>query len=160
MCRETARRPNHLVQVDGRQASASAFSPDGKWLAYASTETGTWGVFVQPFPPTGAKYQLTTQSSSTPIWSSDVRQLFYVYTNRVFRADVRTDQGVSLGPATELDTAGSHPSLPDIRHLDVMPDGKRLLVILPEGAETTAQSPQINVVLNRMEELKQRATPR
>jgi hypothetical protein len=70
------------------------------------------------------------------------------------------DQRVSLGPAIELDTAGSHPSLPDVRHLDVMPDGKRLLIILPEGADATAQTPQINVVLNWLEEVKQRAAVR
>jgi hypothetical protein len=98
--------------------------------------------------------------SSNPIWPSDGKQLFYAYTNRVFRADVRIDHGVSLGPATEFETSGSHPSLPEARHFDVMPDGKRLLVLMPEGGESTAQSPQINIVLNWLEELKQRQSAR
>jgi Tol biopolymer transport system component len=60
------------------QAHHSAFSPDGHWLAYASTEMGNrHEVFVQPFPFTGAKYQISTEGGTTPLWSPDQTQLYY-----------------------------------------------------------------------------------
>jgi hypothetical protein len=59
---------------------------------------------------------------------------------------------MSLGPATAYETAGSLPSTPPTRHFDVTPDGKRFLVVLPEGVDG-AQRTSINVVLNWGEEL-------
>jgi serine/threonine-protein kinase len=145
--------PKPLVQVENRSAYASAFSPDGRWLAYGSNEIGG-GVFVwvQPFPPTGVKYQLTTENTSTPVWSKDGKQLYFAFTNRIFRADVQSTGGMSLGPATAFETAGSVPSTPPTRHFDVTPDGKRFLVVLPEGVDGFRRT-SINVVLNWAEEL-------
>ena len=140
-----------LIQTD-RSVGASAFSPDGHWIAYGSNEQKSVNVFVQPFPPTGVKYQLTTENTSTPVWSADGKQLYFVYTNRVFRADVRFANGLTLGPVTELAAASSLPSLPNTRHVDVTPDGKRLLVVVPEGPGG-AERTSINVVLNWIEEL-------
>src|SRR5262245_20324718 len=66
-------------------------SPDGKWLAYASTEIGNRReIFVQPFPPTGAKYQISTEGGTTPLWSPDGTQLYYYGPNqRLIAVDVR-----------------------------------------------------------------------
>jgi Tol biopolymer transport system component len=141
-----------LIDVGDRTVAASAFSPDGQWIAYGSNEQKGVNVFVQPFPPTGVKYQLTTENFSTPVWSADAKQLYFVYTNRVFRADVQFANGVSLGPATELEAVGSLSSSPSMRHVDVAPDGKRLLVVVPEGP-LGAERTSINVVLNWTEEL-------
>lgn len=65
---------------------------------------------------------------------------------------MQTGGGMSLGPATAYETAGSLPSTPPTRHFDVTPDGKRFLVVLPEGVDG-AQRTSINVVLNWGEEL-------
>ena len=62
---------------------------------------------------------------------------------------------MSLGPPTGFGTAASAPSTPSIRHFDVAPDGKRFLVVLPEGADA-ARGTAINVVLNWGEELRAR----
>src|SRR5215510_12199905 len=60
-------------------AASSAFSPDGKWLAYHSNEPKRLEVFVQPFPPNGTKLQISKDSQShTPLWSKDGKQLFYI----------------------------------------------------------------------------------
>src|SRR5207248_2726553 len=59
-------------------ANESALSPDNKWLAYASTEIGNrLEIFVQPFPPTGAKYQVSTNGGRSPLWSPDGTQIYY-----------------------------------------------------------------------------------
>src|SRR5206468_4361084 len=52
-------------------------SPDGKWLAYESAETGSREVYVQPFPGSGAKIRISTQSGYAPRWSHDGKELFY-----------------------------------------------------------------------------------
>jgi Tol biopolymer transport system component len=151
--------PKPLVQPAERNATASAISPDGRWVAYGSNQAGDGNhVFVEPLPATGVKYQLTTELTGTPVWSADGKQLYYSFTNQVFRADVQATGGMSLGPATAFETTGSLPSNPLTRHFDVTPDGKRFLVVLPEGADGT-QRTSINVVLNWIQELNAKLPP-
>jgi Tol biopolymer transport system component len=62
------------------------FSPDGKWIAYASTETGGYNVFVQPHPATGQRAQVSTGGGRQPQWSPDGKELFFVTNDRKFYA--------------------------------------------------------------------------
>ena len=57
---------------------AAVFSPDGRWIAYQSNETGSPEVYVQPFPPTGGKYQASKNGGRMPIWSADGKELYYI----------------------------------------------------------------------------------
>lgn len=54
------------------------FSPDGRWLAYGSNESGRYEIYVQPFPPTDAKWQVSTQGGTQPRWRADSRELYYL----------------------------------------------------------------------------------
>jgi len=154
--------PKLLFEAKDRSTAAAAFSPDGRWIAYASNELNGAGyqVFVQPYPPNGAKFQAETQTGSVPVWSHDGKRLLFAFTNRVFALDVRTSPTFSAGEPMEI--AGTAPtlgSLPAIRHFDVTPDGNQLLVVLMESPDerTSADRPaQINVVLNWNQELMQR----
>jgi eukaryotic-like serine/threonine-protein kinase len=69
-----------------------AISPDGRWLAYTSIESGENEVYVRPFPATtGARWQVSNGGGSQPRWSSDNRELFYLDAAfRVVAAEVRT----------------------------------------------------------------------
>ena len=142
----------------------SSFSPDGRWLAYmaAAVAGGPSDVFIQPFPPTGAKYQVSNGGGRVPVWSPDGKQLFFhnAGPNRVFVVDVLAGQGLTFGTPVPLPIDGTiHPL--SQRNYDVTPDGKQLIVVLP--AQATQSDPtrraavQINVVLNWFEELKARA---
>jgi Tol biopolymer transport system component len=73
------RKPMPFAQTAGDEKDAR-FSPDGKWIAYSSDESGMTEVYVQPYPPTGAKLQVSTDPAPFPRarWSSDGRELFYV----------------------------------------------------------------------------------
>jgi hypothetical protein len=136
----------------------AAFSSDGQWLAYMSTESSPQSqVFVQPYPKTGAKYRITA-NGSVPIWSHDGKQLFYVDSNaKLFAVDIQTTPAVSAGPPTELPIAGALHPIPGLRNYDITPDGKRFLVVLPAKNDATkAATAQINVVVNWFEELRQR----
>ncbi len=141
----------------------SVFSPDGRWVAYMSSQeiTGGTEVFVQPFPPTGAKYQISTEGGRTPLWSPDGKQLFYhqANTDRLLAVDVRTQPAFSFGKPTPFPIEGTvHPLAQ--RNYDITPDGKQFLVVLPSSATRAdparRSNAQINVVLNWLEELKQR----
>ena len=143
----------------------SVFSPDGHWIAYMAAPVSTIAVntevFVQPFPVTDAKYQVSTGGGRTPRWSADGKALFYhePATNRFFVVDVRTTPSLSFGRPTPLPIEGTiHPLAQ--RNYDVTPDGRELLVVVsatPRQAESARTTQQINVVFNWFEELQARA---
>ena len=74
-------------------------SPDGRWLAYATTATGNFEVFVQPFPATGEKRQISSSGGRQPRWRADGRELFFVTNDRKFyAADVRPGPTFEFSP--------------------------------------------------------------
>jgi serine/threonine protein kinase len=158
------RMPKPLVP-GAPSAVTSEVSPDGRWLAYASNELGTfvYQVFVQPLPLTGAKYQVNPMTASTPVWSRDGTRLFFAYNDRIYSAPIRTAATFTADQPVEIKMPAIMASTAQMRHFDVMPDGKRLLVVLPadEGdSATQAAQPQITVVLNWLDELTAKAAPR
>jgi hypothetical protein len=146
--------------VQSTNPTHAAFSRDGRWVAYQRGEPGKNSeVYVQPFPATGATYQLPlSRDNHHPVWSSDGRELFYIPGPGEFSSiGVTTTPTFAFGspmPVKQvLQNVG--PAIP--RQYDVMPDG-RLLGRMPVDQSTTGTpiTPQIHVVLNWFEELKQR----
>jgi Tol biopolymer transport system component len=158
------RQPKEFVDTPAGVEKHSTFSPNGRWLAYMATGISGGGatqIYVQPFPATGAKYQISTDEGRSPLWSRDGRQLFYhqVSTNTLVVVEVRTDPSFTFGKLTPLPIEGTiHPIAQ--RNYDVTPDGTQLLVVLPAASARTGSATrptqQINVVLNWFEELKAR----
>ncbi len=145
----------------------SAFSPDGHWLAYMVNNVTGQQVFVEPFPPTGAKYQISTSGGRAPLWSHDGKQLFFhaPAQNRLFAVDIRADKGLTVGNPVALPIEDTiHPI--QQRNYDVTADGQRLVVVVPPqtqaapGNGNRVGSFQVNVVLNWFEELVQRVPMR
>jgi len=140
------------------------FSPDGRLLAYLSTKLGTPQIFVKAYPiGAGSEYQVTTEGAGFPVWSPDGKQLFYIVdpTNpKMNVVDVITQPAFSFGKPTTLPiTATIHP-IPGFRNYDISPDGKHFVFVMPASENQSAAKPvrpQINVVMNWFEELKQRA---
>jgi len=156
------RKPKPLVELPVKSASGrnSAFSPDGRWFAYESTESGTARIYVQPFPPTGAKYEISPSLGLAPVWSPDGKQLFYEEVPggrmRLVAVEVRTQASLTFGKPTPLPIEGFTQR--GSRAYDVTPDGKQFLVMLPpsETASGGTGALQLNIELNWFEELKQR----
>lgn len=147
----------HLATNNFRRLS---FSPDGRWITYSSNEESNFNVYVQPFPLTGAKYKISgKEGADSPLWSHDGKQIIFASGGRLGYTDVQTTPAFTFSepkplPIDIVNTQG--------RPYDMTSDGKQFVVMQrpaePEGAEKPAL--QINVVLNWVEELKQRVQTR
>jgi serine/threonine-protein kinase len=125
-------------------------SPDGRWLAYQSDETGSAEVYVQAFPGPGGRWQVTDGGGNIPHWSPDGRELFYVRNQRMTAVEVRTSPIFSHGNPREL-FGTRFPSTSDVfANYDVTADG-RFLMVRTTGEVSTAQ--HVNVVLDWLEVL-------
>jgi Tol biopolymer transport system component len=142
-----------------------AFSPDGRWLAYAGGDALTldFEIYVEPFPQTGERRLVSRARGMMPLWSRDGQELFYRTVNQS-GSDPQTLRKiqVSTTPAftfTSEETVpiGEFMSFGYYRSFDVTPDGERFLVVLPpEQTNSDATQLQINIVQNWFEELKER----
>jgi Tol biopolymer transport system component len=135
----------------------SAFSPDGHWLAYTSNQTGRNQIWVQPFPATGAKFPIV--SGGHPVWSPDGRELFYNSgANQTSVVSITTQPTVTFGVASPVPNGiqNRNPSNAT-RASDITPDGKYFVgVVNVDQTSSGSFAPQIQVVLNWFEDLKQR----
>jgi hypothetical protein len=162
------RTPVPFLQTPAAEMHAQ-LSPDGRWLVYASNETGRAEVFVQSYPTPGTKYQVSTNGGMFPRWRDDGKEILFKAAGRIIMsAMVRTSgQGLSIDTPQQLFDSGyvnfNHSETGGgIYHtFAVSPDGQRIIVPLQrdEGRETEAASPLL-VVLNWHQELKQRVPPR
>lgn len=130
-----------------------AFSPDGEWIAYASDETGTDQIYLQPFPGPGQKIAVSVDGGYDPVWSRDGSELFYRQGTAVVAVSIANQPRITIGTPVvlfdgpylvEAGGRGSHS-------FDVDPDGRFLMV---KNAERT----EAHLVLNWSEEL-QRLVP-
>jgi serine/threonine protein kinase len=132
-------------------------SRDGRWLTYASDESGQTQVYVRPFPELNkGRWQVSTNGGESPLWSPDEQELFYRNGDAVMVVPVKTEPVFSREAAKIL-FRGTYDSSWPFDAWDIHPDGKRFLMIKRPPAQSTATGPpRINIVLNWLEELKQR----
>jgi serine/threonine-protein kinase len=132
-------------------------SPDGRWMAYQSDESGTMEIYVRPFPDVQAdQVQVSNSGGIHPLWSRDGRELFYLQlgaTRQLVSVSVETGgTGRTFGfRGREVVMEWPYFASAVGRTYDVSPDGRFLAVKALEAA-----SPEITVVLNWFEELRQR----
>ena len=135
------------------------WSPDGRWIAYDSNESGRSEVYVQPYPGPGARYAVSRDGGSTPVWARDGRELFYLASGpngqiTMMTASVTTTPGLSTGTPTKL-FQGRYPfaASAGARSYDVAADGRRFIMIQPVEQPPLPVA-QIVIVQNWAEELK------
>jgi serine/threonine-protein kinase len=131
--------------------SAARFSPDGRWLAYTSFESGRAEIYVQPFPGPGGKWQISTLGGTEPAWNSNGRELFYRQGERMMAVDIATQPAFSAGRPRLLFEGPYLLSAGNLPAYDVARDGRRFLMV--EESQQEQPPTQINVVLNWFEEL-------
>ena len=144
------RKPFPFLQTEFSE-TRGRFSPDGRWVAYSSNESGRNEIYVAPFPGPGGKWQISTTGGSFARWRRDGSEIFYVAPdNKLIVASVNGKEGrFEVGAVkplfeTRLGPAGGY-------QYDVSPDGQRFLI--NTVAEGTSKSP-ITVVTNWTAALK------
>ena len=131
------------------------FSPDGRWIAYISDESGRYEIYVRPYPGPGGKWQVSTEGGEHVVWSHDGKEIFYRNAQKWMSA------AVSLEPEFSADKPrllfeGPYAMI-GVQSYDVTADGQRFLVLEPVAQEPVTH---LNVVLNWFEELKRKTAPR
>src|SRR5262249_25866886 len=123
------------------------FSPNGRWIAYTSNESGTNQIYVRPFPPAGGQWRVSTHGGSQPRWRRDGKEIVYLAGDRKLKGrGVKEDSGaLTLGAPKPLFEARTVVQLAGGSIYDVTRDGQRFLVLTP--VEETSPSP-FTVVLN------------
>ncbi|HEV8119517.1 MAG TPA: protein kinase [Candidatus Polarisedimenticolia bacterium] len=134
--------------------SNGQFSPDGRFVAYASNESGRWEIYVAPFPGPGGNWKVSTEGGSEPAWRRDGKELFYLAADgHLMAAPVRLAPTFDAGDPKPLFLVRRREPVAtiDLFSYDVSRDGQRFLVNTDAG-ETTA--PPLTVVLDWASELK------
>lgn len=139
-------KPYPFIQTQSSDPNAR-FSPDGRWVAFVSEETGRPEVYVTRFDKPGEKWRISTEDGNFPRWSSDGRELFYLTADRaVMTVQIKVGSDFEAGKPTQL-----FKTDPLARDYDVTADGQRFLFIA--SAPGTQLLP-FAVVLNWMSDLK------
>jgi hypothetical protein len=131
------RKPRPIVEETSNQLQAR-LTPDGRWLAYASDESGKWEVYVRSFPEGPRKWLVSTGGGSQPMWRGDGKELFYVAAdNRLVAVPIVGTATFEVGVSQSLFATRIPPVLAPWRtNYAVSSDGQRFLVnsIAPEVA--------------------------
>jgi eukaryotic-like serine/threonine-protein kinase len=141
-------QPQPFVRTPANE-SAPVFSPDGRWLAYSSDETGRAEVYVQRFPGPGGRWQVSAEGGSFPLWARSGRELFYRNGDKMMAADVSSGPAFSAG-RPHVVFEGAYLSA----IYDVSPDGRSFL--MTKAGDRDPASAQVNVILDWIPELARR----
>ena len=105
------------------------FSPDGRWLAYVSDETGDYQVYVVPYPGPGPKITVSIDGGLSPIWSADGRELYFRDGGKLMAAAIDFDNELRIGVPDELIDGPYTLDLMGHQRYDVAPDGSGFLMV-------------------------------
>jgi Tol biopolymer transport system component len=142
-----------LVQAKWTVQNAQ-FSPDGRWMAYASNETGRWEIYISPFPIGNGKWQVSRGGGQEPRWRQDGKELFYVSEDgKMMAVAVKTGESFEASsPVALFQTHRRQPiSTLDVFSYDVSGDGQRFLVITKQDE---AHAAPLSIRLNWASEME------
>ena len=156
---EGDREPVLFLDTDAAEATPS-FSPNGRWMAYMSTESGRPEVYVEPYPPASARWLISSNGGAYPRWSGDGRELFYRTDSGIMVVAVEADADVfRYNPAKELFTGAFQLNVQvdgePYGDYDVSLDGQRF-VMFPRSENDQTGNDHVTLVFNWFEELTER----
>jgi eukaryotic-like serine/threonine-protein kinase len=164
------RKPQTFFDLPNSNEFGSSFSPDGKWIAYASNasqepngQPTTFAIYLQPFPPTGVRYPISQTGGAWPIWSSGGRELLYRLNigeagpPKINSVTIATNPAPVFSAERALPVQGFLP-VSFYREYDIFPNGRELVMVFPPSQATNTAPPNshIHTVVNWTEELKAR----
>jgi Tol biopolymer transport system component len=145
-------KPQAFLQTSFNESEAR-FSPDGRWIAYVSNESGRNEIYLQSYPDHAGKLQISSDGGDEPVWAHDGRELFYRNTSKMMVAEIINQPAFKAGKPRLL-FEGRYENLSWEPNYDVSPDGQKFLML--KSLDDTPPN-QINIVLNWYEELRHRA---
>ena len=140
-----------MVEVD------PAFSPDGKFIAYASNEEGTEQVFVRPFPGPGGRWKVSVNGGKFPVWVGATQELLFLGADDKIQAASYAIEGEAFSaraPRVWSPTAVRRKGVQ--QNFDVFPDGKRAVMFPRETVQETGGNLHASLVLNFFDEVRRR----
>jgi Tol biopolymer transport system component len=149
------RKPRPFLQTPFNEIDPK-ISPDGRWIAYVSDETGREEVYVQSLGGSGGKYQVSTDGGFGPLWARNGHELFYRKDTKVMAVTVTTNPSFAAStPRTLFEgTYDIHPRREGV--WDIMPDGQHFLMVRPTAHESSQD--QFRVVLNFSTEIQRQTS--
>lgn len=147
------RKPIPLIQTPFDESSAS-LSPDNRYLAYVSDESGRSEVYVIPFPGAGAKWQVSTSGGVRPLWARNGRELFFIAGDAIMAVEVTTQPSFNASVPKKLITLP--PGFTGL--IDLSPDGQRFMIGTTDAQEF--RSTQVNVVVGWFDKLREKFAKR
>ncbi len=132
----------------------ASFSPDGNFVSYTSSESGDYEVYVQPFPPTGERWTVSSGGGEEPVWSPEGNKLYYRNGDSWIEVAVSTEDTFTVVNRTQL-FSGPYINVPGFSY-HITPDGQKLLLLKPVTQQRTAT--QIKIVKNWFEVLNRQAS--
>ena len=150
--------PQPLLSGPGNRAAAS-YSPDGRWIAYVSDESGRSEVYVSAASGQGATWPISSAGGAEPVWARSGRELFYRAGRTMMAVPVQSGDAFSIGRAVTLfegdfeHNDGVQSTLPDY---DVSPDGLRFVMLQRTGPAAAAAPDGLHLVLNWFQDLAER----
>ena len=134
-----------------------AMSPDGRWVAYTSDESGKNQLYVRPFPGPGGKWQVSTDGGLYPEWSHKGNELFFLSPNSILKVVSYTVKGDAFVRGEERVKFPKPISrIGGLRNYSSAPDGKQFVVLLPPDAQEGAPLPRLTFLVNFTDELERR----
>lgn len=148
--------PQILVQGPFN-AGGARFSPDGRWVAYVSDESGRNEVYLRPYPQAGARIQISAEGGTQPVWSPNGRELFFRNRDHMFVVKMTLGSQIVAGKpqvlfSRSLPEDSSGPAYDLIADYDVSRDAQRF--VMPKYSVASGNAPNARVILNWSEELK------
>jgi Tol biopolymer transport system component len=135
-----------------------AFSPDGRWLAYTFTESGSENVYVRPFPGPGGRWQISSGGGTFPTWSRNGKELFFRTEDQKIMVAAYTVVGDSFrADRPQLWSEGQFTDRGPRRNFDLHPDGKRFAVLKAAETQAEARRDKVVFIFNFFDELRRLA---
>lgn len=137
------------------------FSPDGRWIAYQSNESGRNEVYVQPYPGPGGKWQISTGGGVFPTWSRTARELFFgTPTQQIMMTSYEVEGSAFRAEKPQLWSDARYKPRGPFRPFDLHPDGKRFALAPVALAPDGATQDHVTLIFNVFDELRRTAPSR
>jgi serine/threonine-protein kinase len=147
--------PPRPLRASPYEEDFGTFSPDGRWIAYQSDETGRPEIYVEAFPGPGERHQISADGGAEPLWTQGSGEIFYRHGEEMRVVPTRTGSRFDFEPSRALFTLSFDNMGNSARNYDVMPDGQRIVAVRVPDLDAPRR---IDIVTHWLDELK-RLTP-